>query len=194
MASFYFTNPMAEQNPYSAPQSQAPVVKTAVAPVHRRHRKHPWEEPVRTQLADLARHDRAMLRYAAILAVMFTGIAAWFALRQQDFSLNDWRVVMLGLLVPVSVLLMYSVYQLIAGMDDSDSPLFMAFTALVPGFNLLLIFYCHNTARDFARDSNINLGWTGITPEEFAAQVDLAREQYLASNPAVALPVAEVIE
>lgn len=184
---------MPEQNPYAAPQSSETIVQTAVPPVNRRHRQNPWEEPLRTQLADIARHDRAMLRWAALLAVAFVGIGAGTVLRHEELTLAGWRLLMLGLLSPVFILLAVQVYQLIARIDDSDSPAFMAIASLVPVFNLMLVFYCHNTAKEFLRDSSINAGWTGITPEQFAAQVELARETAQTLTPPGTLPVAEAV-
>ena len=186
---------MSEQTPYVAPQITEHVIKTTVPPVNRRHRQHAWEEPLRTQLADIARHQRAMLRYAALHVAEFIGIGAWFVWQQRDLDDAGWRWLTMGLLLPVSILLVVSVYQLVARMDDGgDSPLFVALAALVPGFNLLLVFHFNNTAREYLRESGIASGWTGITPEQFAAQVALARETAQAPNPPGALPVAEAIE
>jgi hypothetical protein len=184
---------MAEPNPYAAPQITEQIVKTTVAPVNRRQRQHPWEEPLRTKLATIARHQRAMLRYTAILAVATVACGYWAMTQQRNFpqSVSEWLI--LGLLSPVVLLLMFTVYRLTTMLEDADSPVFLALAAAVPGFNVLLVFYIDNLAKQYLRESGIASGWIGISDEQFAAQVQLLRDAEQGKQSGGGLPVAELL-
>lgn len=185
---------MAEPNPFAAPQVTEQIVKTTVAPVNKRQRQHPWEEPLRTKLSDIARHQRMMIPGTGLLILGQVGIGAWMVIQKRGFpvGLVDW-VVPLLMLLPMALLLMVTIYQLVVKLDDGDVPAFMALTMLVPLFNLLVVFYFQNLATGYLRESGIASGWTGISAEQFAAQVELLREAEQGKPPAGGLPVAEEI-
>jgi hypothetical protein len=184
---------MAEHNPYSAPQITEQIVKTTVAPLNRRQRQHPWEEPLRTKLSDIARLQQTLVRSTPLLLAVTVGITAWIITQQRDWPLSGGEWLLLGLLMPGVGLLGVIVYRLVALLDDGDSPAFVALSVLVPYFNLLLIFYYSNVATGYLRESGIASGWTGISAEQFAAQVELLREAEQGKQPAGLLPVAEEI-
>lgn len=185
---------MPEQNPYSAPQITEHVIRTTAAPVNRRKRQHPWEEPLHTKLLTIARLQRVMMRYTGVLALATVAIGAWVITQQRDFPSSIGEVLLSCLLLPVFLVLIVTVYQLVALLEDGDSPLFLALAVLVPGFNLLLIFYVDNLAIQYLRESEIASGWFGITPEQFAAQVELLRAAASTPQAAASLPVAEAVD
>lgn len=108
--------------------------------MNRRLRQPSWEEPLRTKHAAIARYQRSMLVCKALLLLTTLVIAAWVGIQQRDFPGNLGEGLLLGLLVPVAALLVASVYQLVVRLEDGDSPVFLGLTALVPVFNLLLVF------------------------------------------------------
>jgi hypothetical protein len=184
---------MPEQNPYTASQIFDHVVKTTVAPVNRRKRQPPWEEPLCTKLRTIARLQRTMILCTALLTLATVALGAWVATRLRDFpsSVGDW--VVLVLLSPVAGWLVVTVYRLVSLLEDGDSPLFLALAVLVPGFNLMLIFYVDNMAIQYLRESEIASGWLGINDQQFMLQVELLRDKQQASLPLASLPVAEEV-
>ena len=185
---------MADPNPYAAPQITEQIVKTTVAPVNRRQRQHPWEEPLRTRLGDIARLQRAMIPGTGLLIIGQVAIGAWMVIQKRGFpvSLGDWFLPV-AMLLPVALLSMVTIYKLVKKLDDGDVPAFMALTMLVPLFDLLVVLYYQNVATGYLRESGIASGWTGISAEQFAAQVEILREAEQGKQPAGGLPVAELI-
>ncbi len=184
---------MPEQNPYTASQIFDHVIKTTVAPVNKRKRQPPWEEPLCTKLRTIARLQRTMMLCTGILTLATVALGVWMATRLRDFpsSAGDWIVLMA--LSPVAVWLVVTVYRLVSLLEDGDSPLFLALAVLVPGFNLLLIFYVDNLAIQYLRESEIASGWLGINDQQFMLQVELLRETQQTSNMSTSLPVAEEV-
>jgi hypothetical protein len=184
---------MPEQNPYTASQIFDHVIKTTVAPVNKRQRQPPWEEPLCTKLRTIARLQRMIMLCTGMLTLATIALGAWMATQLRDFpsSVGEW--VVLVLLSPVAVLLVVTVYRLVSLLEDGDSPLFLALAVLVPGFNLLLIFYVDNLAIQYLRESEIASGWFGINDQQFMLQVELLRETQQASVPLTSLPVAEEV-
>lgn len=183
---------MPEQNPYTASQIFDHVIKTTVAPVNKRKRQPPWEEPLCTKLRTIARLQWLMMRTAIVTLVTLV-LVAWMANQLRDFpsSIGQW-IVFMALLLDAGWLVGI-VYRLVARLEDGDSPLFLALAVLVPGFNLLLIFYVDNLAIQYLRESQIASGWLGINDQQFMLQVELLRETHQASMPAGSLSVAEEV-
>jgi len=184
---------MPEQNPYTASQIFDHVIKTTVAPVNKRKRQPPWEEPLCTKLRTIARLQRMMMLCTGMLTLATIAVGAWMAARLQNFPISPGHWVVIVMLTPVVGFIVVTVYRLVALLEDGDSPLFLALAVLVPGFNLLLILYVDNLAIQYLRESEIASGWLGINDQQFMLQVELLRETQQASTPPEGLPVAEEV-
>jgi hypothetical protein len=87
-----------------------------------------------------------------------------------------------------------TVYRLVSLLEDGDSPAFLALAVLVPGFNLLLIFYVDNLAIQYLRESQIASGWLGINDQQFMLQVELLRDTHVPASTTASLPMAEEVK
>ncbi len=171
---------MSQQNPYSAPQTTGQPAGGIIAPLVQQ--LIPWQEPLRSQILNVAKHQRWLNVHIliAIVGGIFYGVFGQSPNPRPGASgLTPVGLLLAAVLVMNYALLIYHIYNMVASLGDSA--LIAVLASLIPLLGILLLLFYSSKATTFLRQFGIAVGLLGASPKVVAWQLSQAEQ---AANPA----------
>lgn len=192
---------MLDENPFSAPQSSGPIKGGKVSPMVAAKKLNFWQDPLRSQILDVANQQRWLNIHVGIVIV--GGVVFGFYGRNPKAGPDTSNLTLLGLLLAVLLIanyamLFFRLYAMVRGFKSKDSPLAAVLVLFIPIIGLLMLLYYSSKATNFLLQFGIKVGLIGASPRSIIRQLDAAEQAAAAAEPVpaslpTALPMAQAV-